>query len=326
MTAETFTPQAMIERLVGFDTVSSGSNLALIDFAESYLAAHGVTSRRTTDEAGGKANLFATVGPEIEGGVVLSGHTDVEVGCLGVQGLIDDLKANLPPPAMVIIGEPSSMRLVTGHKGVTGFETRVTGKEAHSSQPQRAANAIMAACELVGFLARLAEEKKTEGPFDERFDPPYTSFNVGVIEGGSALNIVPRHAAFEWEYRLIPGDDGAEILARFERFAAQEVLPGLRETAPEAEIVTTPGADVPGLVPEEEGAAEALIRHLTGANTAAAVSYATEGGRFQDAGFSTVVCGPGSIDQAHQPNEFIDIAQVDACADFLRKLIVWARD
>ncbi len=387
MTAETFTPQAMIERLVGFDTVSSGSNLALIDFAESYLAAHGVTSRRTTDEAGGKANLFATVGPEIEGGVVLSGHTDVvpvegqpwdsdpftvverdgrlygrgtsdmksflatalalvpemlaapltrplhlalsydeEVGCLGVQGLIDDLKANLPPPAMVIIGEPSSMRLVTGHKGVTGFETRVTGKEAHSSQPQRAANAIMAACELVGFLARLAEEKKTEGPFDERFDPPYTSFNVGVIEGGSALNIVPRHAAFEWEYRLIPGDDGAEILARFERFAAQEVLPGLRETAPEAEIVTTPGADVPGLVPEEEGAAEALIRHLTGANTAAAVSYATEGGRFQDAGFSTVVCGPGSIDQAHQPNEFIDIAQVEACADFLLKLIVWARD
>ncbi len=385
MTSARLSPRQLIDRLVGFDTTSAKSNLTLIDFVEAYLSGHGVPARRTVDPSGQKANLFATLGPEASGGVVLSGHTDVvpvdgqswagdpfavaerneclygrgtadmksflavalalvpdalaaglklpihlalsydeEVGCLGVGGLIADVKANLPSPRIVIIGEPTCMKLVTANKGIAGFETRITGKEAHSSQPHRAANAIVAAAELIGFLARLAEEKRRTAPRDDRFEPPYTTFNVGTVAGGNALNIVPRHARFAWEFRLLPGDDGEEIVARFERFAEQEVLPRLRQTAPEAEIVTEALARVPPLVPESDSPAEALIRLLTGANRAEAVCFATEGGLFQEAGFSTVICGPGSIDQAHRPDEFIELAQVDACEAFLRKLIAWA--
>lgn len=385
MAKKRVSPRRMIERLVAFDTTSAKSNLALIDFAEDYLKGKGVPCRRTVDGTGKKANLFATLGPRIAGGVVLSGHTDVvpvdgqpwtsdpfrvterdrrlygrgtadmksflavalalvpealaadlkapihiamsydeEVGCLGVGDLIADVKANLPMPRMVVIGEPTSMKLVTAHKGISGFETRITGREAHSSQPQNAANAVMAAAELIGFIARMAEEKRGGTHQNERFEPPYTTFNVGTIEGGSALNIVPRHAAFRWEFRLVPGDDAEAILARFNRFAEEEVLPRLRAQAPEAEIATDILSQVPPLRPESDSPAEVLVRLLTGANRSETVAYGTEGGLFQEAGFSTVVCGPGSIDQAHRPDEFIELAQVEACAAFLRKLIDWA--
>lgn len=384
MTASRFSPREMIDRLIAFDTVSAKSNLALIDFAETYLRDHGVPTRRTVDATGEKANLFATLGPEIPGGVVLSGHTDVvpvagqpwdsdpfqvteqdgrlygrgtsdmksflavalalvpealeaglalplhlalsydeEVGCFGAEHMITDITANLPQPRVVIIGEPSSMKLVNAHKGDAGFETRITGKEAHSSQPHRAANAIMAAAELIGFIMRLAEEKRA-GRQDDRFVPPYTTFNVGTIEGGNALNIVPRHAGFTWEFRSVPEDNGDEILARFNRFAEEEVLPKLAQNAPDAAIETETLAWVPALTPETDSPAEDLVRFLTGSNLSESVSYATEGGLFQRAGFSTVICGPGSIDQAHQPNEFIELAQVEACEAFIRKLIGWA--
>jgi len=385
MAQERFSPRQMIERLIAFDTTSAKSNLALIDFAEDYLMGHGVQCRRTADSSGKKANLLATLGPRIAGGVVLSGHTDVvpvdgqpwtsdpftvverdrrlygrgtsdmksflaialalvpealaanlkapihiamsydeEVGCLGVGNLIADVKANLPMPRMVVIGEPTSMKLVTAHKGVSGFETRITGREAHSSQPQNAASAIMAAAELVAFIAGMAEERRGGLHQNERFEPPYTTFNIGTIEGGSALNIVPRHAAFKWEFRLVPGDDGEAILANFKRFAEDEVLPRLRAQAPEAEITTEVLAQVPPLRPESDSPAEVLVRLLTGTNRSETVAYGTEGGLFQEAGFSTVVCGPGSIDQAHRPDEFIELAQVEACTGFLRKLIEWA--
>ncbi len=385
MSAERVSPRRMTERLVAFDTTSAKSNLALIDFVEAYLQSHGVPARRTTDATSRKANLFATLGPEAAGGVVLSGHTDVvpvegqpwtsdpfspvvrdgrlygrgtadmksflavalalvpealaaglkvplhlalsydeEVGCLGVGGLIADVKANLPQPRIVIIGEPTGMKLVNANKGIAGFETEITGKEAHSSQPQRAANAIVAAAELIGFLARLAEEKRDAGPKDSRFEPPYTTLNVGTVTGGTALNIVPRHARFAWEFRLVPGDDGEEIVARFRDFAEQQVLPGLRKAAPDARIVTQARAQVPPLTPEADSPGEALIRRLTGTNRAETVCFATEGGLFQEAGFSTVICGPGSIDQAHQPDEFIELGQIKACEAFLRKLIAWA--
>ncbi len=387
MSAKHLTPREMAERLVGFDTTSAKSNLDLIEFVEGYLQGHGVPTRRTVDATGRKANLFATLGPEVAGGVVLSGHTDVvpvagqpwtsdpfvaverngrlygrgtadmksflavalalvpealasglqvplhlalsydeEVGCLGVGDLIADVKAHLPPPRIVVIGEPTSLQLINANKGIAGFETSITGKEAHSSQPHRAANAIIAAAKLIGFLAGLADEKRQAGPKDGRFEPPFTTLNVGTVSGGNALNIVPRHARFAWEFRLVPGDDGDEIVTRFRRFAAQEVLPDLHRTAPEAEIETKALAQVPPLTPEPDSAAEALIRRLTGANRAETVCFATEGGLFQEAGFSTVICGPGSIDQAHQPDEFIELAQIEACEAFLRKLIAWAAE
>ena len=375
----------MIERLVAFDTVSSESNLALIDFVEDYLKSLGVAGRRTVSDDGRKANLFATLGPDIPGGVVLSGHSDVvpvagqdwscppfrltrrggrlygrgsadmkgflaialalapealaagpkrpihlaisydeEVGCLGVGRLIADVARNLPRPRIVIIGEPTSMRIVNAHKGITTFRTRVTGREAHSSQPHRSANAIMAAAEMIGFLGRLAAEKRASAPPDSPFEPPYTSLSVGTIEGGTALNIVPRHCEFVWEIRPLPGDSAEDMADRFDRFAEDEVLPRLRQTAPEAAIVTETSSAAPPLSPERDSPAEALLRLLTGANRTHVVSYGTEGGLFQEAGFSAVVCGPGSIDQAHRPDEYIELSQIAACEAFLRKLIAWA--
>jgi acetylornithine deacetylase len=376
----------MIQKLVGFDTTSAKSNTDLIDFAEEYLSSHGLKTRRTLSDDGRKANLFATIGPEREGGVVLSGHTDVvpvegqpwdtdpfgvveknnklygrgtsdmksflavamaivadidpgalkrpvhlalsydeEVGCLGVGRLIADIRDNLPKPAVVIVGEPTSMRLVNAHKGCQVQRTTVSGLDAHSSQSHRGASAIMAAGRLVSFLADFAEEKKHEQD-DARFEPPHTTFNVGLIEGGTALNIIPKRCSFVWEFRALPDDDPEEIRTRFDAFARDEVLPRLRETAPEAEIVTEQLARVPPLRPEGDSPAEDLVRHLTGANECAAVAFGTEGGLFQEAGMSTVVCGPGSIDQAHQPNEFIELSQVEACRGFLRKLSAWAAE
>ncbi len=385
MAGASFTARQMIERLIAFDTVSANSNLALIDFVEDYLAGHGVPARRTANAQGTKANLFATLGPEAAGGVVLSGHTDVvpvtgqswdsdpfqvteqdgrlygrgtadmkgflaaalahvpafldaglkrpihlalsydeEVGCLGVRSLIADVTANLPQPAMVIIGEPTSMRVINAHKGIYAFRTKITGKEAHGAQPHLGGSAIIAAGELINFLGGLAAERRAAAPADCPFEPPYMSFNVGMIEGGNALNIIPRHCSFVWEFRPLPGDEAEAVIARFTEFAEHKVLPKLREFAPEAAIETESLGTVPPLRPEDDGAAETLVRMLTGANRTGAVSFGTEGGLFQEAGFSAVICGPGSIDQAHQPNEFIELSQIEACADLLGKLGAWA--
>jgi acetylornithine deacetylase len=375
----------LLDRLIAFDTVSSKSNLELIDFVEAYLAALGIPSRRTVSPDGEKANLFATLGPSEAGGIVLSGHTDVvpvdgqpwtsdpfvlthrdgrlygrgtsdmkafvavclalapwaaqgalrkplhfaftfdeEVGCTGVGHLIDDVVRNLPLPAAVIIGEPTSMKLVNAHKGGYGFHTTVVGKEAHSSQLHRAGHAINAAVELIQFIHQIQEDKRRAAPADSPFEPPYSTLTVGTIQGGTARNIVPRECSFAWEMRPIPGDDAEEVIERFNRHAETVVLARLRETAPEAEIVTVVESRVPPLEPETDGPAEALVRLLTGANQTQVVSYCTEGGLFQRAGMSTVICGPGSIDQAHKPDEFIEISQIEACEDFVRRLIEWA--
>ena len=249
---------------------------------------------------------------------------DEEVGCTGVGHLIEDVTRNLPMPAAVIIGEPTDMKLVNAHKGGYGFRTTVTGKEAHSSQLHRAGHAVYAAIDLIQFVRRIAEEKRQAAPPDSPFDPPYSTLHVGTIDGGTALNIVPRQCVFEWEMRPLPGDDAEDVLARFNRYAESEVLPRLRETAPEADIATEVQAAVPPLEPEPDSPAEALVRLLTGANRSHVVSYCTEGGLFQRAGLPTVICGPGSIDQAHKPDEFIEPVQIAACEDFVRRLMEWA--
>lgn len=385
MAGHRYSSLEMIERLVGFDTTSAKSNLALIDYVEDYLAGHGIASRRTSDDAGAKANLFATLGPEAAGGVVLSGHSDVvpvadqawdsdpfvlrqadgrlygrgtadmksfiavalalvpdmqaaglkvplhlaisydeEVGCFGAERLIADVTRSLPLPRIVIIGEPTDMQLVSAHKGVTMFRTTVTGRTAHSAQPQLGANALHAAASLVHFIDSMAREEQAAADPGNGFVPPYPSFNVGTFTGGTAQNIVAHRCSFTWEFRSLPGDDGARFLERFTRYAEDEVLSRLRATAPEAEITTELVVSVPPLSPETESPAEQLVRALTGANRGDVISFATEGGLFQEAGFSVAVCGPGSIDQAHRPNEFIAISQVEACEAFLRKLIAWA--
>ncbi len=385
MTALILTPMEMIARLIGFPTVSSESNLALIEFVRDYLAGHGVESRLTYDDDRRKANLFATLGPDRAGGIVLSGHTDVvpvagqpwdsdpftltrrgdklfgrgtcdmksfiaialamvptfkaaglrrpihfalsfdeEVGCLGAPRMLDDIAANLPLPAMAIIGEPTSMQLANRHKGDIVFKTVFTGRDGHSSAPHRGVNAIFAANEFISRLAGMAAQHREQGPFDDSFDPPYTTFNVGQIGGGTAFNIIARRCELVWEFRPLPGVDPDEVMARLREFLSEDLLPRMRRAAEESSIETTPLCNVPPLLPDTDSPAEALIRALTGINAAIGVAFGTEGGQFQRAGIPAVVFGPGSIQQAHKPNEFIEVAQVEACVDFMHKLGSWA--
>lgn len=246
---------------------------------------------------------------------------DEEVGCLGVRPMIADIVKSVPMPRLAIIGEPTDMKVVNAHKGIRSFRTTVTGREAHSSQTDKGVNAVMVAAELIMHLSKLAEDMRRRGDPSGRFDPPYTTVQSSTIEGGTALNILARHCTFQWEFRYLPGTSQDEVLESFNTYAQNEVLPRLKRIAPEADIETKVRAHVPALVAVNGCPAEALAKQLTGRNHAEAVSYGTEAGLFQEAGIPSVVCGPGSILQAHKPNEFIEISQVEACEQFIRRLI-----
>ncbi|MCS0503083.1 acetylornithine deacetylase [Ancylobacter mangrovi] len=246
---------------------------------------------------------------------------DEEVGCTGVVPAVRKLGVDLPLPRACIVGEPTSMRVVDAHKSGMAFVTTVTGREAHSSMPQLGANAIFAAAELVGELDRYRAELIEAGDPSGRFDPPSTTVQVTVIEGGTAGNIVPRQCALRWNVRGLPEFDIGPLLARFERFAEEVVLPKLKASAPEASIGTVPVYTVPPLAPQTGSMAELLALRLAGQNRTHTVSYGTEGGHFQEQGIPTIVCGPGSIDQAHKPDEFIEVSQLRACERFLAGLI-----
>lgn len=376
-----YTAREMIEKLVSFDTVSSKSNMPLIDFVRDYLGGLGIEARIVPNEDGTKANLYATVGPSCEGGVVLSGHTDVvpvegqpwssdpfkvlekdgrlygrgtadmksfsaiglslvpemlerglkkpihfalsydeEVGCAGAPSMIREMADIIPAPRAVIVGEPTMMEVVNAHKGINGFRTTVTGLEAHSSKIHKGVSAVMTAAELVCHLNRMLEDRKRLAPADSPFDPPYTTIHVGIIHGGTAVNIISRECYFEWDIRNIPEDDPFALLEEFRSYCAS-VLPAMKAISEKANIVTEPIFAAPALAPEHNGAAEELAKSLTGKNATSVVPYGTEAGQFQEVGFSTIVCGPGSIDQAHQPDEFIDLSQITAGEQFLRKLV-----
>lgn len=371
----------MIARLVGFDTVSRRSNMALIDWVRGYLTGHGVESRLVPSADGSKANLYATIGPAVEGGVVLSAHTDVvpvdsqpwdtdpftvverdgrlygrgtadmksfpavalallpemqaaglkrpvhlalsydeEIGCIGAPFMIERIVAELPRPHAVIVGEPTSMRVVLGHKGCYVLRTVVTGHEVHSSQIDRGVSAVMVAARLIQGIAGMVAENAAAADPASPFDPPFTTLHVGTIQGGTATNITARHCEFVWDIRPVAGDDWRLHRQRFEALC-DRVREEIRQIAPACDIRTELVAGAPGLMPEPDGAAAQLCHALTGRNDTAFVSYGAEAGQFQEAGLSTVMCGPGSIDQAHQPNEYIEIAQVAACERFLRELV-----
>ena len=381
MAGASYTPIEMIEKLIAFDTTSRNSNLDLIDFVADYLDGLGVAVTRTFDDDGRKANLFASLGQDRAGGVVLSGHTDVvpvdgqpwdsdpfavvakdqrlygrgvadmksfiaialalmpefiatdlksplhlalsydeEVGCIGVDRMIAGIEAAGIAPEIVIVGEPTGMKVANAHKGIYSFRTEVTGFEAHSSATHLGVNAVMIAADLIGFLSRMAEEMKSRAEPDSGFDPPFTSVHVGTVEGGTALNIIPRRCRFQWEYRLMPEADSEEIIERFEAYATS-LVPAMQAVAEGAGIHSERRSRVPGLAVENASPAERLVMALTGDNRAIKVSYGTEAGKFQQTGASTVICGPGHIAQAHKPNEFIDIAQIEACEAFMRRLM-----
>jgi len=380
---EYYTPREMLEKLVSFPTVSNVSNLELIGFVKDYLAGHGVESHLVYDATGEKANLYAVVGPNVEGGVVLSGHTDVvpvvgqawntdpftvvesdgklfgrgtcdmkgfdalalalvpdmlkaglkrpvqialsydeEVGCLGAPFMIDEMVGKLPRASSVIVGEPSLMQVVSGHKGAIGFSTEVRGFEIHSSLMHQGVSAVMTAARLVEWLRQRFEENMAATPneVDAMFEPPFTTLHVGVINGGSATNITALDCSFSCDIRCPASQDPLEWYKRYMEFV-REVESEIQAVHPQAKITVTPRDVNPALKPETDGAAEALARRITGDNGSHVVSYGTEAGQFQREGYSVVVCGPGSIDQAHQPNEFISIEQFEAGEAFIRQLI-----
>ncbi|MBI1980901.1 MAG: acetylornithine deacetylase [Methylocystis sp.] len=370
----------MLSRLVAFDTVSSKSNLPLIDFVETYLREQDVRFVRAPNAAGDKAALFVTIGPNVDGGVLLSGHTDVvpvagqawsgdpftlrrdatrlygrgavdmkgfdaaclamipefraaplsrpihillsydeETTCLGPLDVIARFGADLPRPSAVIVGEPTSMEIADAHKSVATFVTRVRGFEIHSANLHRGVSAVHVACKLVCELDRVSAELRAMGDPSGRFDPPFSSIHVGVIHGGTARNIVAKDCEFLWEFRGLPGASPNFALDRLES-CCDELRQSIFVGFPEAGVQTTMENQVPGLAPQPGSEAETLALRLAKRNATIAVPYATEAGQFQRAGMAAVVCGPGRIDQAHQPDEYIDIAELAACLEFLRGL------
>jgi acetylornithine deacetylase len=375
------TPLEMLARLVSFNTESSKSNLELVAFVEEYLRGWNVPLVRVPNASGGKAALYATVGPTDRGGIVLSGHTDVvpvagqawtsdpyvlrvedgraygrgavdmkafdalalalipefqaadlktpihimlsydeETTCLGVIDTIRRLGHDLPLPQAVIVGEPTMLEVVDAHKSVVTFSTVVHGFEAHSAKPYLGASAVMTAADMIAELNRIADEMMERGDASGRFDPPYTTVHVGVISGGTARNIISKSCSFQWEFRGLPDLDPQEIPNRLERFVQEVALKRLNRFGEFGRIETRLEVSVPGLAPEPGSFAETLALRLAGWNRTLTVPFGTEAGHFQAAGIPTVVCGPGSIDQAHQADEYITLEQLEAGAAFMRRL------
>lgn len=380
--AAPLTPLAMLERLVAFDTESSLSNLALIEFVTGYLADLGIEVSRHPNPTGDKAAILATIGPRAEGGVVLSGHTDCvsvtgqdwsadpfrlrvengraigrgavdmkgfdalclaavpamlkadlkrpihillsydeETTCLGANDAIARFGQDLPRPAAAIVGEPTELAAADAHKSVATFMTRVFGHEAHSAKPQLGASAIPAAVELMAELNRMADDMEARGDPSGRFDPPYTTVHIGTVGGGNARNILARECWFNWEFRGLPDLDPNEIPERFEAASRRVLTERLNRFVPNGRIETEWEILVPGLKPEPGSAAERLVLDLTEASKTVTVPFGTEAGHFQAARIPTIVCGPGSIDQAHQPDEYITLDAFAAGEAFIGRVI-----
>ncbi len=373
----------ILDRLVGFRTVSRDPNLDLVDWVEDYLAGYGVASHRVWNAERTKAALYANVGPEVIGGVVLSGHTDVvpvdgqdwssdpwtvteregrlygrgcadmkgfdalalaavplalksgirrplqialsydeELGCTGAPPMIAEMARTLPKAGAVVVGEPSTMNLVDGHKGGHGLAIDVRGYEVHSSIMHTGVSAVMLGARLIDWANRVNEENraKTVTPLAAMFDPSWTTLHVGTIRGGTAGNITAKDCSFDLSFRVVPGEDPEAWLARLDAEIAR-LNAETRAIRPDAGISRIIKYFVPPLVPDHEGAAEALIRRITGQNSARVVSYGTEAGQFQAEGYSAAVCGPGDIAQAHQPDEWIAVSQFAEGWRFMERLV-----
>lgn len=379
-----FSTQRSIEllgKLVGFDTTSHLSNLELIEYIEGYLKSYGVQSTLVHNTEGNKANLIATIGPNVAGGVVLSGHTDVvpvdgqdwqsdpfkvreadgrlygrgtsdmkgfiavalahvplfakaklirpihlafsfdeEIGCLGVQEMLEPLRDHIAAPRLVIVGEPTSMQVGNAHKGQMVSKTRIWGREAHSSRPDDGVNAVEVAAELIVHLGKMRDEARDNGIQDPAFTPAYTSFNIGPISGGSAFNIIPNYCDFDWEFRFVPGDDADSIIKAYNCYLETVINPDLSERFTGCRAENEVWAVLPPLKAEPGADAETLALALAERNDTTVLAFGTEAGHFQSIDFPTVVCGPGDIAQAHKPNEYIEITQLEACGKLMRRL------
>lgn len=246
---------------------------------------------------------------------------DEEVGCLGAPRLIEAMVADVPAPAAVIVGEPTEMRVVTAHKSMFIFDTHVDGFEAHSSKQNLGVPAVMVAGRLVNWLAEQQDRNRERADPDCAFEPGYSTLHCGVIEGGTAQNITARHCRFVTDIRTLPGEDPMDFFRALERFARDELEPAMRRVHPGTGIRFEIRSQVPGFQAAEDEPAVVLAKRLTGQNTTESVAYGAEAGQFQRAGLSVAMCGPGSIDQAHQPNEYISVEQFEQGVAFMRRLI-----
>ncbi|MCR6632129.1 MAG: acetylornithine deacetylase [Magnetospirillum sp.] len=245
---------------------------------------------------------------------------DEEVGCIGARRLIEDLSGLAVRPRLCIVGEPTEMKVIIGHKGKKNVRCEVHGKECHSALNHRGVNAVEVAAEMVAFLRQMQRRIRESGPFDPGYDPPYTTVHTGVIQGGTALNIVPARCNFEFEFRNLPNHDVESLMAEFRAFA-QSLIPEMLAVDEASGIMFDEYNTTAGLDTAEDDEAAVLARQLSGNNDTAKVAFTTEAGLFHDAGIPTVVCGPGSIDQAHRPDEFIALDQIAQGEAFLRRLL-----
>ena len=370
--------RVLLSDLIAFPTVSCDSNLDMIAYLAQRLDDVGAEVHLQTTPDAQKANLFATLGPEEPGGIVLSGHSDVvpveqqdwshdpfamverdgrffgrgtcdmkgfiaaavakapdyaarplkrpvhfaftydeEIGCLGAQAMADWLKARDIRPALAIIGEPTQMQVIEGHKGCCEYTTRFHGLAGHGSMPDRGVNAVEYAVRYVSRLMELADIMKTRVPADSRFDPPWTTINTGALIGGHAHNVIPEMASVEWEFRPVQQSDFNFVKSEIEAYAQQVLLPAMQAVSPDAAITTEVMGEVAGLQPASQNEARDIVMELTGNNHTDVVPFGTEAGIFSALGLSAVVCGPGSIEQAHKPDEFLAVSQLEKCLAML---------
>jgi len=376
--------RAWLERLVSFDTTSRNSNLALIETVRDALAAQGLAPQLVHAPSGDKANLFVTLPAQdgaTQGGIVLSGHTDVvpvdgqawtsdpfalaerdgrlygrgtadmkgfiatalalvpeflamprskplhlalsydeEIGCVGAPVMLAELQRRGIRADGCVVGEPTGMQVVVAHMGVNLFRCRVHGKAAHSSLTPRGCNAIEHAARLICRIRDIADHYQSQGPFDTFYDVPYTTLTTNQIHGGIAVNTIPDLCEFGYEFRNLPGMPVDTIQQQIEQYVQDELLPRMRREHADASIEIQRGARAPALEASEQEAITRLVRALTRDEQTRKVAYGTEAGLFQNAGVPALVCGPGHIEQAHKPDEFVEIAQLEACENFLRQL------
>jgi acetylornithine deacetylase len=377
--------RALLERLIGFATVSRDSNLDMIEFIRLYLEELGVESELFYNAERTKANLFATIGPRERGGIVLSGHTDVvpvdgqawtvdpfrlterdgrlygrgtadmkgfiasvlaavpgfierelklpvhlafsydeEVGCLGVRPMLAELERRDHKPALCLIGEPTELKPVLGHKGKLAMRCQVKGAPCHSAYAPYGVNAIQYAARMIGRLEEIGEQLAQPEHHDERFDPPFSTVQTGVIKGGRALNIVPAECEFDFEVRALPGFDANQVADQLQTYAEAELLPKMRAVKSDTDIRLQPLSAYPGLATSPDSEAARLLALLSGSMEFGTVAFGTEGGLFDQAGIPTVVCGPGSMDQGHKPDEFVTVEQLRDCDAMLGRLADYA--
>ncbi len=373
---------SILTDLIAYPSVSSESNLDIINYLANKIESCGAKVNLMSSEDGKRANIFGTIGPEIDGGIVLSGHTDVvpakelnwdsnpfkltkkddllygrgtcdmkgfiattiaaaeilknkklnfpvhfsftydeEIGCFGARHLSEELKKYKYKPSMVIIGEPTSMEIIEAHKGDCEYTTCFYGIEGHASKPEKGLSAIQYGSLFTNKIFELENELKKRAPNDSPFDPPWTTIQAGKIEGGVAHNVIAGKCSIDWEMRPVNNEDKNFVKESLNKYCDENLLPNMQSKFSKAKIETSIIGEIPGLIPKKDNQARVIMQELLQSNSTGVISFGTEGGIFQEMDMDVIVCGPGSIDQAHKANEFISLLELEKCLKNLLNLL-----